>query len=285
MFKFFRKYGFVLLFFILGACSDKVEEQPVASVGEHYLYPSDLSRMLPPGTGREDSIMLTEDYINKWVKQQLLIEKANANLTPDQKDVTRELEEYRNSLIIYRYKNELVRQRMDTLVTPEQIREFYDQNQQTFLLDRSIVKAVFIKIPSDLANPSMLKEMVNDDSEEGRIELRDYCMQYAKNFEIALDNWIDFAVLNRNLPEPIEDPATFLANNRTREMNDTNYYYLVHIHDYMLTNDLAPLEFVENNIKNLILNRRKIEFLKEIENSIYIEGERQNKFKIYTESE
>lgn len=285
MFKVFRKYGLILLVFALGACADKAEEQAVARVGENYLYPSDISGMLPPGTGREDSIMLAGDYINKWVKQQLMIEKANENLTPDQKDVTRELEEYRNSLIIYRYKNELVRQRMDTVVTPEQIREFYEQNRQTFLLDRCIVKAVFIKIPNDLANPSMLKEMVKDDSEEGKIELRDYCMQYAKNFEIALDNWIDFAVLNRNLPDPIDDPATFLSSYKTREMNDTNYYYLVHIHDYMLANDLAPLEFVENNIKNLILNRRKIEFLKEIENNIYTEGERQKKFRIYAESE
>ncbi len=285
MFKFFRKYGFVLLVLIMGACSEQLQEQPVARVGEHYLYPSEISRILPPNTGREDSIMLTEDYINKWVKQQLLIEKANENLTPDQKDVTRELEEYRNSLIIYRYKNELVRQRMDTLVTPEQIRDFYEQNRQTFLLDRSIVKAVFIKIPNDLANPSMLKEMVKDNSDEGQIELRDYCMQYAKNFEIALDNWIDFAVLNRNLPEPIDDPAAYMTRNNTYEMNDANYYYLVHIQDYMLANDLAPLEFVENNIKNLILNRRKIEFLKEIENNIYTEGERQNKFKIYAESE
>ncbi len=271
--------------FFWGACTEKVEQQPVARVGEHYLYPSDISRMLPPNTDSEDSIMLANDYINKWVKQQLLIEKANENLTPDQKDVARELEEYRNSLIIYRYKNELVRQRMDTVVTPEQINDYYEQNRQTFLLDRSIVKAVFIKIPNDLANPSMLKEMVKDDSEEGRIELRDYCMQYAKNFEIATDKWIDFAVLNRNLPQPIDDPETFLARNKTSEMNDANYYYLVHIQDYMLANDLAPLEFVENNIKNLILNRRKIEFLKELEENIYTEGERQNKFRIYRESE
>ncbi|WP_167618570.1 hypothetical protein [Maribellus sediminis] len=286
MFKTLLKYSLFIAVVLTGAaCSESVQEKPVAQVGSHYLYPSDISRIMPANTSKEDSAILAGDYINKWVKQELMIQKANENLSDDQKNLTRELEEYRNSLIIYRYKNELVKQRMDTVVTPEQIEAFYTANQQTFLLDRCIVKAVFIKIPSELANPEQLKEMVKDDSEEGQSELRDYCMQYAKNFEIALDSWIDFAVLNRNLPENISDPESFLTRNNLKEMDDSNYYYLVSIHDYMLTNDLAPLEFVENNIKNLILNQRKIKFLRELENNIYTEGERQKKFKIYQENE
>lgn len=286
MFKTLLKYSLFIAVVLTGAaCSESVQEKPVAQVGSHYLYPSDISRIMPANTSTEDSAFLANDYINKWVKQELMIQKANENLSDDQKDLSREIEEYRNSLIIYRYKNELVKQRLDTVVTPEQIETFYMANQQTFLLDRCIVKAVFIKIPSELANPEQLKEMVKDDSEEGQSELRDYCMQYAKNFEIALDSWIDFAVLNRNLPENINDPESFLTRNNLKEMDDSNYYYIVSIHDYMLTNDLAPLEFVENNIKNLILNQRKIKFLRELENNIYTEGERQKKFKIYQENE
>lgn len=286
MFKTLLKYSLFIATVLAGtACSQSVQEKPVAQVGSHYLYPSDISRIMPSNTGKEDSAILASDYINKWIKQELMIQKANENLSEDQKDLTQEIEEYRNSLIIYRYKNELVKQRMDTVVTQSQVEEFYNANKQTFLLDRCIVKAVFIKIPSELANPEQLKEMVKDDSEEGQSELRDYCMQYAKNFEIALDNWIDFAVLNRNLPVTISDPERFLTRNKLEEMDDSNYYYLVNIHDYMLTNDLAPLEFVENNIKNLILNQRKIKFLRELENNIYTEGERQKKFKIYQENE
>ncbi len=286
VFKTLRKYGLLIIVVVVwAACSNSAEEKPLAKVGTHYLYPSDVSRMLPPNSSKEDSAVLANEYINKWVKQELLIQKANENLSEEQKDVNRELEEYRNSLIIYRYKNELVKQRMDTAVSREEIEAFYTQNKQTFLLDRCIVKAVFIKIPIDLAHPEQLKEMIKDDSEEGQSELQDYCMQYAKNFEIALDNWIDFTVLNRNLPVSINDPESFLTQNKLREMSDSDYYYLVNIHDYMLANDLAPLEFVENNIKNLILNQRKIKFLKELENTVFTEGERQKKFKIYVENE
>jgi hypothetical protein len=286
VFKVTLKYSWLLLVVLMvAACSDTTQEKPLAQVESHYLYPSDISRMLPANASKEDSAVLAAEYINKWVKQELLIQKANENLSENQKDLSRELEEYRNSLIIYRYKNELVKQKMDTSVSQQQIKEFYNNNNSAFLLDRSIVKAVFIKIPKELANPNQLKEMLTNLTEEGQSELKDYCVQYAKNFEIAIDNWIDFTVLNRNLPETISNPEQFLRQTKLSEMSDSDYYYILHIHDYILTNDLAPLEFVENNIKNLILNQRKIKFLKELENNIYTEGERQKKFKIYSENE
>jgi len=281
VFKQIRKYGWLLLLSGLWfSCSDKTAEKPLARVGDHYLYPSDLSK-IPANTSKEDSILITEDNISRWIKNELMIQKANENLTTNQKDVNKELEEYRNSLIIYRYKNELMKQRMDTVVSKKEIQEYYTNNPGNFRLDRCIVKAVFIKIPVDIANSGLLKEMARDVSEEGQAELRDYCTQYAKSYQIAIDNWIDFQLLNRNLPEQVEDPETFVLKNREKEMNDSNYYYLVYIHDYMLANDLAPIEFVENDIKNLILNQRKIRFLKEMEENIYTEAERQKKFTIY----
>lgn len=281
MFKTSLLYGLILgAFVFMNACSKAPREEPVAQVGDRFLYKSDLLKIFPGNATREDSILIATDYINKWVKQELMIQKANENLSPGQKDVTRELEEYRNSLIIFRYKNELMQQRMDTVVTPAQIEQYYEQNKTTFNLDRSIVKGVYVRIPQELANVDALKTMVQDMTDEGQSILRDYCTRYAKNFEIAT-NWIDFKVLNRNLPVQIDAPEAFLRNNSLKEMTDEDYYYLVSILDYKLTNDLAPLEFVENDIKNLILNQRKIKFLREVETNIFKEGERQKKFKIY----
>jgi hypothetical protein len=123
--------------------------------------------------------------------------------------------------------------------------------------------------------------MAGNTSEEGLNELREYCLQFAKGFDIFINNWVDFEVVKNNLPSEITDSESFLKGNKQIELNDSNYYYLVRIQDYRLKNELAPLEFVENNIKNLILNQRKIEFLKEVEENIYLEGIRKNKFKIY----
>jgi hypothetical protein len=272
-------WGIALLY--LSACTASTEEQAVAQVGDKILYQSDIADILPNNSGKEDSILLVNDYINKWVKQELLIQKADENLSPQQKDVHKELEAYRNSLIIYKYKNELIKQRMDTVVSTSEIEEYYDSHSKDFNLNRCIVKAIFVKIPSDLANPALVKDLVSDTSDDGLAELREYCGQYAKKVDISVENWIDFQVLRNNLPLEVDDPQKFLRENSLKEMNDSNYYYIVSIHDYKLINDLAPIEFVENNIKNLILNQRKIKFLKEIEENIYTEGIRKNKFKIY----
>lgn len=258
-----------------------INDEVVAQVGEKKLLQSDISRILPSNLEENDSILMAGEYIKKWVKQELLIKKANENLTIEQKDLTREIEEYRNSLIIYKYKNELMNQQMDTLVTERQIEQYYNANQFNFQLNHNIVKAVFIKVPVDVANPKLLKELVDDDSAEGINGLREYCIQYAKTFDTFNDKWINFELVKNNIPVDIVDEKQFLARNSQVELKDSNYYYLVSIQNYKLQNELAPIEYVEENIKNLILNKRKIEFLKQVEENVYKEGVRQNKFKIY----
>lgn len=283
MFKAIKKYSFLFLTGIFLFQCDSIDSNDVvvAEVNDKKLYASDLAEIIPNEITNEDSVLMANDYIKKWVKQELVIQKANENLTLEQKDVTRELEEYRNSLIIYKYKNELMKQRMDTTVTSEQIEQFYTTNPENFNLSNDIVKAIFVKIPNEVSNPSLLKSLAADTSEEGLAELKEYCLQYAKGFNIFIDNWVNFEILKNNIPEEINDVSNYLRRNDLIELNDSNYYYLVRIEDYKLKNELAPLEYVENNIKNLILNQRKIEFLKEIEESIYQEGINKNRFKIY----
>ena len=265
------------------ACQSRegFNDKLVAQVGTKRLYLSEISAVVPNEAKMEDSTVMAEDYIKKWIKRELLIQKAEENLSAEQKNVTRELEEYRNSLIIYRYKNELLAQKMDTSVTEDQIFDYYINNSDNFKLKSNIVKAIFIKIPNEFAIPEQLKEMCSDTSEEGITELRDFCHQYAKGFDIFNNKWVDFDVVAKNIPQPIERQEQFLQQNDIIELNDSSYYYLVAIKDYKLRNDQAPLEFVSNNIKNLIINHRKIEFLKQLETNVYSEGVRKNNFKVF----
>ncbi len=286
MFRLQLKY---IIVFLTGALllqctkTQVTNDMVVAQVGEKKLLQSELSKIIPTNLEDQDSSLMADEYVRKWVKQELLILKANENLTFEQKNLTKEIEEYRNSIIIYKYKNELMNQQMDTIVTQRQIEQFYNVNPDNFNLTSNIVKAIFIKIPIDVANPKLLKEMVDDTSQEGLNSLREYCIQYARSFDFFDNKWIDFEVVKNNLPGEILDTKQFLGRNNQIEQKDSNYYYLVNIQNYKLQNDLAPIEYVENNIKNLILNKRKIEFLKQVEENVYKEGVRQNKFKIYKE--
>lgn len=273
----------ILLAFAMFNCAKTkiADDEVVAQVGEKKLTQSDISLILPSKIDAQDSAVLADEYVKKWIKQELLIQKANENLTLEQKNLNREIEEYRNSLIIYKYKNELMNQQMDTLVTQTQIEQYYSANPYNFQLNNNIVKAVFIKVPLNVANPKLLKDLIDDDSAQGINGLREYCIQYAKAFDSFNDKWVNFELVKNNLPGDITDEKQFLSRNNLVELKDSNYYYLVSIQDYKLLNELAPIEYVEENIKNLILNKRKIEFLKQVEENVYKEGVRQNKFKIY----
>jgi hypothetical protein len=284
MFKVLLKYGpFVLLMVFISGCEEQVvnNDKVVAEVGAKRLYLSDVSTLVPNDLPKEDSAIMADDYIKKWVRQELVLQKAEENLSAELKNVTRELEEYRNSLIIFRYKNELMAQRMDTTVTDAEILELYSQTPENFMLDRCIVKAVYMRIPADFANPDLLKEMAGNTSDEGIIEIRDYCRQYAKGFDIFTDRWVRFDRVIANIPVTIENPEQFLQQNQFIEHTDGEYYYLVALHEFKLKNEQAPVDYARDNIKSLILNRRKIEFLREVENNIYREGVNKNNFKIY----
>lgn len=263
----------------------KPGENLLAQVGDKKLYQSDLEVLIAKGTNKYDSAIIADDYINKWAKQELLLLKANENLSPEEKNVNRQLEEYRNSLLIYKYKNALLKQKMDTVVTRQQIEDYYNNHQENFYLNKNIVKAIFIKIPTEVANPSYLKQLIENSGDEELNELREYCLQYAKKFDIFTDKWVDFEIIENNIPDEITDENRFLKGNSLHELNDSNYYYLVSIQDYKLKNQIAPIDYVENNIANLILNKRKIAFLKEIDENVYKEGVRQNKIKIFTKNE
>lgn len=277
-------YQFLVFFVVLlTACTNDQTNlnKVVAQVGESKLYLNDLSNIVPAGLDKSDSTLMADDYIKKWIKQELLIQKANENLSPEQKDVSKELLEYRNSLIIYKYKNELMKQRMDTTVLSSQIEQYYREHPENFNLNTDIVKAIFVKIPNEVANPSQLKQLIENTSDEGMEEFREYCLQYAKGFDIFMDRWVDFEMIKKNLPPELSDTQRLLSGRKQIEAKDSNYYYLVSIQDYRLINELSPLEYVEDNIRNLILNQRKITFLKDLEENIYKEGVRQNKFTIY----
>jgi hypothetical protein len=284
MFKLFLKYGLFLVAALgFGGCRQNLQnsDKLVAEVGNKKLYLSELSAVIPNELDKTDSIVMAEEYIRKWIREELMLLKAEENLSFDLKDVTRELEEYRNSLIIFRYKNELLAQRMDTTVSDNEIMEYYLEHAENFKLNRDIVKAAYIRIPAELANPDLLKEMSSNSTEEGINELRYYCLQYAKGFDIFTDRWVELDRVMVNIPTTIENPEQFLKKNQFLEYNDSSYYYLVTIHDYLLRNEQAPEDYVRNDIKSLILNRRKIEFLKDLENNIFQEGINRNSFKIY----
>lgn len=254
---------------------------PIVKVGEQVLYKYQLEKVIPADYSSQDSTLLANDYINKWIKKELLLLKAETNLTEEQKDINEELREYRISLLGYRYKNELMKQKMDTVVAAEEIESYYQKHRDKFVLNHAILKAIYIKIPMEVVDPLMLKNLCQDEDPQKISELDEHCISYAKAYDKFNNEWIDADVVLNNIPAEFNDLGRFLRRNKYIESKDSDYYYLVCIRDFRLSGQAAPVEYVESQVKNLILNARKIQFLKKIEEDIYKEGIENNRVRIY----
>jgi hypothetical protein len=277
-----RLIHIAFLTILLSACSLFVEtDEPVAKVGNKVLTMKELSGYIPNYLDATDSSLWAEDYIKKWVQRELLLQKAEDNLKAGMKDVSRELEEYRSSLIVYRYKNELMKQKMDTIVKDIDIQKYFNEHRESFILNRNIVKAIYIKVPLEVSSPENLKDLCASDAKDKVAKLNEYCVSYAKAYDRFNDQWVAADMVLKNTPVVITDQDNFLQRNRFSESSDMNYYYIVCIRDYRLSGQVSPIEYVQGDIRNLILSKQKIEFLKQIEKDIYKEGLDKNKVKIY----
>ncbi|MBK5202925.1 MAG: hypothetical protein JJE45_04330 [Prolixibacteraceae bacterium] len=272
---------FFLFFFTECQSPVKNDKTPLAQVGYNILYKEDAQKVLPKYITESDSTLWMNDFINRWIRKELVVLAAEENLSSEQKDVSEKLNDYRNSLLIYRYKNQLLSQNLDTLITPEEINDYYNNHKKDYILTNNIIKSIFLKVPSELANIKQIKDMCKNLTTENLAKLDEYGMQYTKLYDRFDDQWINASSVFKLFPNPIKKESVFLEKNKYAEDSDTNYYYFICIRDYRLSGDIAPMDFVNKEIINVILNKRKIEFFQNMEDNIFQEGSISNKYKIF----
>lgn len=275
-------FVFIITLFIVSCAKKPVEKQfPVAKVYDKYLYLSDIKHIFPEKVTQQDSINIATAYINTWVKTQLILRQATNNLTPEQKDITQQLESYGASLLIFKYEDQMVKQKVDTVVTEKQIEEYYNQNSSNFILEENLVKALYLKIPISAPDIEGLKKWYKSDKTEDLNKLDSYCYNYAAKYDFFKDSWISFTQLQHDLPQKIDNHDEFLKNNSYVEQQDTSFYYFVNIKDKSFKGSLAPLVYVKTKIFDIIMNKRKISYLNDLETNIFNEAQDHKNFEIY----
>jgi len=278
-----RKAILVLLIIITGCTSffKKKTEHTVARVYSDYLYESDLRSVIPKGTTATDSIGLAKSYIDTWIHQRLIIHQAEQNLSGAQMDFTQQLDNYKNSLIIYAYENELVRQKLDTLVTDEDIENYYDGNQQNFLLKDNIVQLQYVKLPLKSTYTKQIRKLLGSDNPADKARLFKQCEQYASDYFLDDQNWIQFNDLLKQIPIKTYNQEEFLKNRRDLEYQDSAYIYLVRFRDFKIKESVSPLSFEKERIREIILNKRKIDLVKKMREDLFEHAQKKNDFEIF----
>jgi len=252
----------------------------VARAFDKYLFPENLAGIVPENASRKDSITVIKNYIDNWIHQQVVLHKAESNLDENKKDVEEKLEEYRNSLIRYAYEKALVEQRLDTNVSDKEIEEFYNSNPGNFELKSNILKVIYLKLNKKSPKLNKVRDWYTSENKKDMDQLRDYCRQYALNYYLDDETWLLFDDLLKEIPLKTYDQEQFLHNNRNIEIEDSTTIYFVSIRGFKIKNSLSPLSFERNNIRNMIINQRKLILIEDMERKAFEDARKNGEFEI-----
>jgi hypothetical protein len=279
-----KKYLCLLFVAVLAISCQKQKtpqgEKPLARVHDKYLYPADINGIVPSGVTGKDSAGMVRDFIEKWIQNQLLLNKAENNLTDNEKNVEDQIESYRSSLLIYAYQQSYLQQNLDTLVSDTIIATYYRENQSNFILGETLVKAVFIKVPVNAPELYKLRQWYRSDNDEDIKKLEGYCFQNAKVYDHFNDGWVNVNEVVRMIPSGSAS-LNSLISRKYLESKDQNFYYFLNLKEIAPEGTVSPFELVKNDIHSIILNKRKVELINKLETDIFSDAQNRDQFTIY----
>ena len=274
----------LILAMFFSTCQGKKTEdkgEVVVSVYGKKLYKTDLENIVYEGISYHDSVVRAKVYIDKWVRNQLLIRQAENNLTPEQLDFSKRLEEYRNSLVINKYETELINQNLDTEVTEDQIYEYYNKNGAEFRMNRDIVQIASVTLPNDSKKKWVFTKLLRDYDSLMVDSLTSLSNQYAISYDFNIKEWRNFDEVIDTYDLKVKDNKSFLNEKKFFVVNDDETYTLVKICDYRLVGDESPCEMEIDRIKYIILSNRKKELLENLYNDLQTKAIQDKAFDVF----
>jgi hypothetical protein len=258
------------------------EKDLVVSVGNKYLTRQEMEEGIPKSVSPADSVIIADKIVRHWIKDNLLYDIASKNIS-DKKHISQLVENYRRSLIIYQYQEQLVNEKLSRDIGDEDMKRYYDANSDKFRLDQTLVKGLFLKVPVDAPRIDNVREWYKSSSEVALEKLEKYTVQNAVKYDYFFDNWVIFTELMDIMPVHYNDPEAVVRNNRNIELRDSSYYYFLNISQYLLQGDKAPFEYAKPTIREVLINQRKMSFLKTVEDDLYNKAVEKGQVKFYTE--
>lgn len=262
--------------------SAKASKELVASVGNSFLFESDITNLVSAQTSKEDSIVIIEQFVRNWIKKELLVKEANNSIKINKSEIERKVSDYRYTLLSYEYQKLIVQQTLDTAVSFQEISEYYNQNRENFSLRQNIFRGRFLKISKDAPKKNDVRRWIKSSRPQDAELLKSYAFQFADNYSLEDSTWIKFDDIIKSTPlSTVSNKVQFLRRNRYVEELDSVYLYLLKIQEYKISEEASPLEFVQEEIRNIILNKRKVALAKDLEKDIYERAKENEDYKIY----
>lgn len=264
---------------LLNGCTQKHDHKgktPLVEVDGSFLYQEDLQAALPLNLSADDSVLFAENYIRNWIEDALLFGKAEDNVRDSEK-VKALVESYRKALVMHTYQEELVSQRLSEEITSKEIADFYENNKSLFKLEKPIVKGVFIKVPLKASGLADVRRWYKKNSQDAIEKLEKYSLRNAVTYDYFQDQWRPLEEIEAMIPTKNWDSeSNYLKQNKNVELKDTAFHYFLHIEEFQGKGEQKPLDFAQEEIKEILINLKRVDFINRVKEDLYRQASDKN---------
>ncbi len=285
-----NRYIVCTLALLLAACQELPRyfagEEVLARVGEKELVAEELRRSIPSGLSESDSSAYAHVFVDRWVRRQLKIREAEQLFSSSVADIDRQVEEYRQSLLIRKLDQFYVDRLVDTTFTAEELEAYYNSHKSDFKLDRPIVKGCVVRVPKGYRQRARLKELMASKQEARQQDFRDICLKQEFRLDDYTTAWVDWSDFLNQLPTMrSESYDALLSKTGIQEMSDRENYYYFRIDEVRRAGDVVPLERLQQTIRRILFNGRQQQVIRDHEEQLYNASIEEGAVRLYTPDE
>lgn len=279
---------FAVIFFVIlfQACKNGLdngnsEVKYAAKAGEAKLDAQDLKTELLMGNTMKDSTYYINKTIERWAIESLFYQEAIKKLNEDEIQVENKVEAYRRELINYIYQTKIIEANLDTIVSKEEIEQYFNEHRDNFILKENIVKVNYLKVPVKAPALAKIKRLLFSTNPADTKPLLELCAQNAENFFMNDSTWLFLDDIKKEIPALKDQPDLSLSQGRMIQFSDDLYFYYLKIKDVKVKNGLSPLNFEKQNIKKFIINNRKTQLIVDYKLQLFEKAKSDKTFEIY----
>lgn len=251
-------------------------ETPILEVNGQILYEEDLPKNLFRTQSKEDSAKIVDGYIKRWITDVMMYDYAKKNVQ-NPLEIEHLVEEYRKTLTIQYYQQNLVNQRLEP-PTEDEIRLYYEKYSSLFLLEENIIKGVFVKVPKKTPKIKDLHKWLNTVDDENLEKMEKFCVRNYGTLDYFQEEWYYAADVLGKIPNFSSDEKTVITSSNIFEQEDSVFTYLLKVTDYRLAGTTAPYDFANKKIESILLNQKRIDFIHRFEEELYNDASKNIKF-------
>jgi hypothetical protein len=255
----------------------------LARVYDKKLYAAEVDKIIPENSSAEDSILMANAYIERWIKESLIMHEAEINI-PSDLEIDKLVDDYRASLILNQFEKSLVDHLLDTIIDEGELVAYYDENKASYLLESIIVRCRFIQVPKSIDKKihKQIQENWKREDPEELVKLENICQKQAVSYLLNDSAWYKLDIIQSEMPRGSINEAV-IRHNKEFQLTNDDYYYFLKILEIKDEKEIAPLNYIESQASKVILHKRKIELLAKLRDDLYERAAARNQIKLFTE--